>query len=210
MDTSRWRALVVGVVLIGVFVCGLGMLLPARWHVVEVARVDAPAPVVRELVETSEGLASWVGAWNADPALKVAVGDGPERGVGAQVRWLAGEQTVATLELVAVEPPGRVTYTLAWVNGVEGGGVFEVDGIDDGTLVTWSASGDLGLNPVTRWMGLVMGRSMGRDFGRGLDVLRREAEARGRATVVGSTAHDAPVELYEPSTTGSGAAYEGP
>ena len=54
---------------------------------------------------------------------------------------------------------------------------FTLEPSGTGTLVTWTLVADMGLNPVGRWMGLMMDRWVGTDYERGLINLRRVAEA---------------------------------
>jgi hypothetical protein len=51
---------------------------------------------------------------------------------------------------------------------------FTPDGT--GTKVTWTMNGDMGSNPLFRWMALFMGRMVGPDFEAGLANLKALAE----------------------------------
>jgi hypothetical protein len=47
-----------------------------------------------------------------------------------------------------------------------------------GVKVVWVDAGELGMNPVHRWFGLFLDRIIGPDFERGLNNLKRLAEAK--------------------------------
>ena len=45
-----------------------------------------------------------------------------------------------------------------------------------GVELTWYINGDMGANPLMRWMGLAMDAMIGKDFERGLTRLKALAE----------------------------------
>ncbi|MFX7894998.1 SRPBCC family protein, partial [Acinetobacter baumannii] len=70
-----------------------------------------------------------------------------------------------------------LTYELYFPDfGSTSTGEFRLTPRDGGTKVSWSMDGDMGRNPLNRWMGLFMDRMVGPDFDAGLANLKALAE----------------------------------
>ena len=54
---------------------------------------------------------------------------------------------------------------------------FVLSAKDGGTEVEWGFVSDMGMNPIGRWMGLMIGGAVGDDYERGLAKLKEIAEA---------------------------------
>jgi hypothetical protein len=74
-------------------------------------------------------------------------------------------------------PPGKIGYDIAFPDfGASYSGEFTIEAKDGGSYVTWSMHGDVGRNPLNRWMGLFMDKLVGPDFEAGLKGLKAQAE----------------------------------
>ena len=77
-------------------------------------------------------------------------------------------------EATDAEPDRRIGYALVFPDydsRASGDITFEPTSLAS-TRVTWTNEGDLGNNPMMRWMGLAMDRMVGNDFATGLANLK--------------------------------------
>jgi hypothetical protein len=81
------------------------------------------------------------------------------------------------MTFTTAEPPARLGYELFFPDfGTTSTGEFRLQAQGGSTQVTWSMDGDMGANPVYRWMGLFMDKMVGPDFDSGLAQLKVAAE----------------------------------
>lgn len=99
--------------------------------------------------------------------------------VGTSWTWNGkkmGEGVMVSTELV----PGQlVAYDLAFNHGkYKSKGKFILEKQGDSCRVSWLDEGDLGYNPMARYMGLFMDKMLAPDFEKGLAKMKTVAEAR--------------------------------
>ena len=80
---------------------------------------------------------------------------GPERGAGARWTWDSKSEGKRDMTFTAVEPDRPVDDRLAFPDfGSTATGSLVFDSVSPTTTrVTWTNEGDLGMNPMMRWMG---------------------------------------------------------
>lgn len=163
------------VVLIAAMLAG-GMLLSPKFSVVRTQQISAAPDKVYALVANLKAWKDW-GAWQQrDPAMQTEY-RGPESGVGAVSEWKSKSQGDGRMTIVEAEAGKRVKFELFFPDfGTTSYGTLQFDAADGGTKVTWSMDGDMGKNPVNRWMGLMMDKMVGPDFETGLKNLKALAE----------------------------------
>jgi hypothetical protein len=139
--------------------------------------IAAPADAIYPLIVEPRRFQEWSPWYEKDPNAKYTY-EGPERGVGASVRWSGnrdvgeGSQTVIVAEenrrvLTALDFGSQGTAEASFTLSPEGGG----------TRVVWGFVTDLGFNPVFRWFGLFFDRLLGPEYEQGLANLKRVVEA---------------------------------
>jgi hypothetical protein len=157
-------------------VIGGGTLLSSRYAVVRSVVVNATPDKPFELVASPRRWKEWT-VWNRrDPTMQLAYFGGVT-GPGSGWSWRSKTEGDGRLTLVSIDPNRRVGYQLVLqhMHSLSTGELrFEPNG--GATLVTWSMAGDLGTNPLRRWMGLLMDRLVGQDFEAGLANLKALAE----------------------------------
>jgi hypothetical protein len=131
--------------------------------------VRASPEAVFGYLDSPEGWRSWT-PW-PDSGLSAA---GPLSGTGAALTWDDPELGSGRWELVDVRPPRRVAYAVE----VEGGAMLTHGTVsilpstsDDGVLVTWRESGDLGRNPLMGFWAFFMSRAQTTELEKGLERL---------------------------------------
>jgi hypothetical protein len=171
------NALIVVVLLIAAAVA-LAYVLPREVTVERSIVVDAPPAEVFPYVNSLQRTAEWSPWLGLDPEVALSY-EGPEAGVGNAMSWASQNPSVGSgrQEITASEADRRVETALDF--GEMGGGTawLALDPEGAGTKVTWGLRTDMGLNPVGRWMGLMMDGWVGADYERGLQNLKALVEA---------------------------------
>ena len=175
MRILKW---VLGIVLalVVVFVVG-GFLLPREVSVARSITIDAPPEEVFPHVNSLKAFNDWSPWTGRDPNM-VPEFSGPDEGVGAVMAWESKQRDVGSgrQEITASVPDERVETALDFGEMGTAEAAFVLVPVDDGTEVTWSFTGDMGSNPVGRWMGLMMDSWVGGDYETGLANLKARVE----------------------------------
>jgi len=188
--------------LVAVFVVVGLVFLPASVHVERSAVIDASPAEVYPLVASLERFNEWSPWADLDPAA-VYEFTGPAAGVGARMTWRSDKPEVGagSQEVIAATENREVTVRLAFEGQGEALAGWTLEPQDGGTLATWSFDMGLGMNPVLRWMGLMIDGPIGADYERGLSRLKEVAEQEAaEARAVEAAAQAAPADT-EPADT---------
>jgi len=174
-------------------VFGVVATRPSTFRVERTTRIAAPPDVVFALVNDFHAWDRWSPWAKLDPAMKTEIGGTPTgSGTGATYHW-TGNDKVGEGKMFITESrsPQRVSFRLdfikpmASVNNTDF--TFKPDG--SGTQVDWVMTGPLDF--MGKGMDLVVGmdKMIGPDFEKGLNSMRREAEAdaKKRAEATAST-----------------------
>ena len=167
------RRIALGLALVIVAVVAVAYALPSHYRVARSIDIDAPASKVYPLVANVRAWKSW-SVWNRrDPNMEIVYA-GPESGAGAQWKWKSKSEGSGEMTLTDAEPDRRLDYTLYFPDmDAHARGTITFDATSPtSTRVTWTNVGDLGYNPMMRWMGLAMDRMVGDDFAAGLANLK--------------------------------------
>jgi uncharacterized protein YndB with AHSA1/START domain len=170
----KW--LLVGVLGLAAVLALGGLLLSPKFKVSRSTLVAAPADKVYAWVASPRGWKSW-SVWNQrDPAMQVTY-TGPESGVGAAWAWKSASEGDGKMTFTAAEPGQRVAYDLYFPDfGTTSTGDLTFTPEGSGTRVTWTMNGDMGSNPLFRWLALFADGMVGKDFEAGLANLKVVAE----------------------------------
>src|SRR5262245_8313243 len=178
MRILKWIG--IGVIAVVVLFVLVGVCLPRRFSVSRSIVIEAPAESVYRVVAKLREWPTWT-AWTVEryPDMKVAF-SGPEEGVGARQSWEGKASGKGSAEITKASPEEGIAYDFAFDGSPSTGGISFFPSFDGATLVTWHAEGDLGINPIARYFGLLMDRFMGPDFEVGLTNLKKKVEAANR------------------------------
>lgn len=167
--------LIVAALLLAVGLGG-GLLLSPKFTVSRTLTINAAPEKIYALIADPHGWAQW-SAWNRrDPAMAIEY-SGPASGAGAVWAWKSKSQGDGRMTFTSAEAPKRLGYELFFPDfGTTSTGDFRLDANGGATQVTWTMNGDMGRNPVYRWMGLFMDKMVGPDFDAGLANLKALAE----------------------------------
>ncbi|WP_170761139.1 SRPBCC family protein [Ruegeria lacuscaerulensis] len=156
---------------------GVSYLLPGKAEVSRNITIDAPASAIFPYVNSMQETEKWSPWLARDPETKLSY-SGPEAGVGNTLRWSSEHREVGsgTQEIVESVPDQMVKTALDFGQMGTASASFTLTPEGDQTQVTWGFDSDLGLNPMSRWMGLMMDKWVGGDYERGLSKLKALVE----------------------------------
>lgn len=167
-----WIGGVLLVVILGAY------LLPKTYKVERSIYIKANSMVIYDLASKFSKWHQWV-YWTKDlDSTAVFELSGTDGQPGSTWKWdgeILGNGMMTATEF---QPGKLLSYDLAFDQGKyqSKGQIILADG--DSCKVTWIDAGDLGYNPINRYMGLFMGLMMGPDFEKGLSKLKKIAEER--------------------------------
>lgn len=139
--------------------------------------IDAPPSRVHALIDDFHHWPQWSPWEGLDPDLQRTY-TGPQSGVGSTYAWRGNKKAGAGSMEITESSPDRVRIALAFLKPFrsESTSTFDLVAEDDGTLVTWTMTGQQ-----KGVMGLVgrlvpMQKFIGKDFEKGLEQLKAAAE----------------------------------
>lgn len=170
------KALLILVALLIAVVLAGGLMIPPKFSVTRSISIAAAPDKIYPLIADPRAWKQW-SAWNQrDPAMVIDY-SGPASGAGAVWAWKSKSQGDGRMSFTTAEAPKSLSYELYFPDfGSTSTGEFRLTPSDGGTEVSWSMDGDMGRNPLNRWMGLFMDRMVGPDFDAGLAKLKALAE----------------------------------
>lgn len=153
-----------------------GWMLPRQFSVERSTTVQATPQAVYALVADPRRWGEWA-PWSRRDRSMVTRYEGAASGAGADWSWRSDSEGSGRMRFTAAEPARRLTYELSlegWDGVSRGELLLQPKGT--GTELRWTLAGDLGANPIGRWMGLLVDRMVGKDFESGLMGLKSMAE----------------------------------
>lgn len=170
------RNLLIGLgVLILVIVAG-AYLLPRQVHVERTVVINASAEEIFPHINDYEAFNAWSPWAGRDPDATYEISD-PSSGVGATMSW-SGNKDVGTgsQTIIVSEPPNHLEAHLDFEGQGEAVAFFDLEPVDGGTAVTWGFDTDMGPNPISRYIGLMLDNWVGGDYEDGLNNLKSVVE----------------------------------
>jgi hypothetical protein len=170
------KRVIIGLVTLVVLLVVIGFLLPRQVHVERSIVINAPQAQMFEALNSFKRFNEF-SPWAAlDPNTQYTY-EGPESGVGAKMRWVSSSDDVGsgTNEIVESKAPDFIRTKLDF-GGQLAEATFTFEPADGATRVTWSFDGDLGDNPVMRFVGLMFDKWIGGDYEKGLARMKQVME----------------------------------
>lgn len=160
----------------------IGLFLPKTVHVERSIVIDAPRATVFTLVNTFRTFNKWSPWFSKDPQTIYSF-EGPSSGVGAKMSWKSEKPDVGSgsQQIFESKPFESVKTNLDF--GAQGTAIatFALSADGTSTKVVWGLDSDLGMNPLSRWFGLMFDRMIGPDYEKGLVGLKKLAESLPKA-----------------------------
>ncbi|WP_374348155.1 SRPBCC family protein [Chitinimonas sp.] len=155
---------------------GVGFLLPRHFSISRSTVIQAPAERIYAELEYPKAWRSWSVWPRRDPAMKISY-SGAEHGVNARWSWESKTEGSGSMTFTASDPGRQLVYKLEFPEfGMVSTGSLSLEPVAGGSKLSWTNEGDMGINPLSRYMGLMMDRMVGPDFEGGLSNLKQQLE----------------------------------
>lgn len=165
--------LIILVVLVVVAFC-----LPRTYHIERSTMVKGDRAMIYNLTSNLGKWDLWA-PWKSLDTAAVYEIVGTDGQVGTLRKWDGKVIGNGQMTLTKLVPGELVSYDLAFQHGkYQSKGSVIIEAIGDSNKVSWTDDGDLGYNPVARYMGLFMGKMLVPDFDKGLAKLKKVVEER--------------------------------
>lgn len=161
------------VLLAGVIFVGGAFLLPSTTVIERSRSMALPPADAFALLDAFERFEEWSPWAGFDPQARY-VRSGPARGVGARLAW-SGNRALGSgsQEIVAHDRSAGTIDLMLEFNGYPARTRYRIVPADGGSTVSWRLEMPHGGDPLARWIGLLMERSLGPDLERGLANIER-------------------------------------
>ncbi len=176
---KTFRKIIVGLLVVIAILVIVAYVLPKSYNVEKSVYIKSDKMVIYDLVSYLEKWDLWE-VWNKqmDSTLTYTL-TGKDGEAGVVRSWTGKKLGQGDLGITGLKPGQEVDYSLAFQNGkMKSTGKFLIEPEGDSCKVTWTNTGDLGYNPIGRYMGLFMSKMLGPDFEKGLSNLKKIAEER--------------------------------
>ncbi len=166
-----------GLVVLAVILVAVAFVLPQTVNVERQVEIEAPPEAIFPYVNSMQATAEWSPWLSLDPEVELTY-SGPEAGVGNTLSWSSENRRVGvgTQEITASVENERVETALDFGPMGTADAYFVLEPAGEATTVTWGFDSDLGMNPMARWMGLMMDGMVGGDYEAGLANLKAVVE----------------------------------
>jgi len=166
------------VFVLAVVLLAVAFLLPGSYRVERAIVIQAtPERVWMELADFRAWVA-WGEWYQRDPEMKVAYSVMPlPNAVDGWSSWESESEGNGRAQWTILKAPTLAEYELTFEGwDTKSTGRFVLDAEEGGTRLTWIGEGHLGRNPISRWIGLMLDRWIGKDFESGLARLKLRCE----------------------------------
>lgn len=170
------KVLLVLVVLLAAVLLAGGLMLSPKFAVARAITINAAPDKIYPLIADPRAWKQWSVWTQRDPAMTIEY-TGTPAGSGAVWAWKSKSQGDGRMTFTTAQPPQQLGYELFFPDfGTTSSGEFQLAAQGGATQVTWTMNGDMGANPLYRWLGLFMDKLTGPDFDAGLANLKALAE----------------------------------
>ena len=170
------KRVITGLVTLIVLLVVVGFLLPRQVHVERSIVINAPQAGLFEALNSFKRFNDF-SPWAAlDPNTQYTY-EGPESGVGARMSWVSSDPELGsgTNEIVEPRAPDFIRTRID-LGGQLAEATFTFAPADGATRVTWGFDGNLGNNPIMRFVGLMFDKWIGEDYEKGLARMKQVME----------------------------------
>jgi len=131
--------------------------------------ISASQKITFNQVNTLKKWKKWSPWLQTDTTMQILF-SGPEAGAGATYKWLSNDKNVGkgSLSIISSAPFDSLQIVIDYGEKGKSISKFHFAMENQKTKVIWSLISDLGMNPVSRWLGLFADRMIGPDLEKGL------------------------------------------
>ncbi|MFZ4547087.1 MAG: SRPBCC family protein, partial [Bacteroidales bacterium] len=148
--------------------------MPRKIHVERNLIVHAPAKSIFDQLNEVKSWEKWSPWLKTDNSSKIQYSD-PGSGIGAKIEWKSQNKNDGngSSYIIASVPNDSISFILDFGKKGKSTGGFRLINAKQSTNVIFSISSDLGMNPVSRWIGLLSDRMIGPDLKKGLSNIEK-------------------------------------
>jgi effector-binding domain-containing protein len=196
------KKILLGIVGVIVVLLIIGFVLPQKFEITRTAQVNAPADYVFEEVNDLQKWTNWSYWYSLDPKTEMKYGE-KKSGIGASYEWKSEKTGEGKLMVTESTPSASVAADLFFMEAEEPAKAwYKFEPNEQGTNVTMGFSTDFGMNPIMRWMGVIMFSSeMEKAFDYNLKKLKEVAEGKPKFSVAITEEETVPINYIGISTT---------
>lgn len=189
-------------IVLAILIVLIGFLLPRHYKVERSIVINATPAAIFPLVNATTSWPQW-SIWNQrDPAMTITY-SGTGGGAGAKWSWKSKSEGNGEMEFTDVMPERKITYRLTFADfGSTAIGTIAFVPVDEkSTTVKWTNEGDMGRNPLFRYVGLMMDRMVGKDFDASLARLKTLVEMKAAPAAPAAAPAEAATSAAAPTQT---------
>ena len=165
------------VLIIAVVLVAIAYMLPRNVSVERSIVINATPDKIFPLVNNQKNEEQW-SPWLARDPNTLMTYSGPDAGVGSKMEWASDHKGVGngTAEIVESVENQSIKTKLDFGSQGAADAWFSFVAQGEFTKVSWGFTTDMGMNPIGRWMGLMMDKWVGGDYEQGLANLKALVE----------------------------------
>jgi hypothetical protein len=172
------KRVVGGILLLGIALTIIAFILPRVVTVERSVVINATPDKIFPYLNIMRNGELWSPWLKRDPEAEL-IYTGPGGGVGSKMEWRSDNKNVGNGTATITESVENKGIKTALNFGSQGtaNAWFNLNPQDQSTEVFWGFDTDMGMNPISRWMGLMMDKWVGEDYALGLANLKELVEA---------------------------------
>ena len=185
------KKFLIGLLVLVVVLAAGSYLLPGHFEVSRSIVIAAESSRVESDLADLETWPEW-SAWTKEKDPSVSWSFSGEKGQGQVWEWTGEKLGNGKMRLDKVTPGKGITYGISFKDpDMKGDGQISIAPAGEAIEVTWVSRGQLGKNPIFRYMGLFMDGMLGPDLELGLEGLKARAEEPAAAAPAESSEGEA-------------------
>ena len=153
-------------------------VLPQKQHVERSLEISASADKIYHHLADPRLFIQWSPWSRIDPDMKTTF-TGAASGEGAGMTWKSDQPSVGEGSWIISKAIENESLDVDMDFGDQGSAksYFRLKPNGSNTQVIWGFNTDAGMNPIMRWMGLLMDKMVGGEYAKGLETLKQKLES---------------------------------
>ena len=166
---KTFRLILLIVLCIALIAVSAGFLLPRKVKVERSLIISSSQKSIFSQLNNLKNWANWFPLFKPDPNIKFS-DNGTVKNVGASISWISKDKNIGngSVYIISCEPFNSMLVILGFGENGKSTGRFLLAPDNNNTKVSFCLESDLGLNPVSRWIGLFSDRMIGPELERAL------------------------------------------
>lgn len=154
------------------FAAATGLILPRKVCVERSLIIQARPYRIFAWINALDRWKQWSPLLQSGVGMKLIL-SGPKTGTGSSLKWISQDKNTGsgTLTIMSSVPYDSVKVIIDFIDHGKSAAFFRLKESGSKTKVSWSIESDLGMNPLSRWIGLFSDRLIGPDLEKGLSEL---------------------------------------